>query len=241
MKAILLSAGQSKRLYPLTKELPKHLLPVGDRTILDHQMDALVASGITELVVVVGCMKELIIEHLTQKAYPIRIEYVVNDDFAATGPILGGLARVTEHLSEPVVFFHCDVLFESAALKAVLEHPAESVMLYRPGVWDQEAGKIIIEADTHLVRECGKHIEQERATGEYLQLAKFGPDFRKKLTEVLHARIDEHRDGFTIDAFNEVVADPAVRAIGLAYDGVALEIDTPEDYEHAKQVWQTRA
>ena len=240
MKALLLSAGQSKRLYPLTKNLPKHLLPVGERTILDHQMDALVAAGIDELVVVVGCMKDLIIGHFEKKAYPIKVSFIENPDFATTGPILGGIAHLTEHLSEPVVFFHCDVLFEPDALKALLAHPEESVMLYRPGTWDAEAGKIIVEADTHRVRECGKHIEAERASGEYLQLAKFGPDFRERLIEVLRERIATSRDGFTIDAFNEVVADPDVRAIGLPYDGVVLEIDTPEDYENAKELWVAR-
>ncbi|MBP6860228.1 MAG: NTP transferase domain-containing protein [Candidatus Pacebacteria bacterium] len=241
MKAILLSAGQSKRLYPLTQEKPKNLLLIDDKTLLDHQMEALVANKVTDLVIVVGCFKELIQEHLANKAYPIKITYIVNDDFSTTGPILGGLARAKDHLTEPIVFFHCDVLFDAPALAAVLEHPEESVMLYRPDVWDAEAGKIIVEPDTHFVRECGKHVEQARASGEYLQIAKFGPDFRKRLIEVLETRVAENRDGFTIDAFNEVVQDQRVHVVGLPYDGVVLEIDTPEDYENAKKVWQERA
>ncbi|PKL99248.1 MAG: nucleotidyltransferase, partial [Gammaproteobacteria bacterium HGW-Gammaproteobacteria-7] len=54
MKAILLSAGQGSRLLPLTADRPKCTLEVGDRPVLEWQLNALADNGIDEVVVVTG-------------------------------------------------------------------------------------------------------------------------------------------------------------------------------------------
>src|SRR3546814_19349905 len=54
MKALGLSAGQGSRRLPLTEDCPKCLLPLGGRSILEHQVEQLAAAGVTEIVVVTG-------------------------------------------------------------------------------------------------------------------------------------------------------------------------------------------
>lgn len=235
MKALILAGGKSTRLYPLTISTPKCLLVVGGKTILDHQIEGLLSAGVSELVLVVGCHKEKIIDHLTSKKYPLSITYVENNEYETTQPIMG-LFCAREHLVGPIIFSHCDALFSADAIKDLLADPHETALLYKKGVWDEEAGKIILDSGGR-VRELGKHIEQERATGEYLQTAKFGVAFCKKLTEVLDERALSSRDGYTIDAFNDVVRDPAIEAFGVSFSGVAMEIDTPEDYSMAQKAW----
>jgi len=90
------------------------------------------------------------------------------------------------------------------------------------------------------VLELGKHIEKNRATGEYLQIAKFGSDFCNRLIAVLDERVKAGRDGYTIDAFNDVVHDDSIRAIGLPYDGFVMEIDTKEDYAAVQKAWRQK-
>lgn len=201
-------------------------------------MKALVAAGISELVIVVGFKQELIRSHLAKMNYPLRITYVENPQVEGTGPILGGFANILEHLVGPFVFFHCDVLFTAEALRRVLDDAHGSVMLYCPGIWDEEAGKIIVGADDR-VTECGKHIDEGRSTGEYLQLAKFDENFAGHIRTTVETRKAEGRDGFTIDAFNDALQDGAL-AYGLPYEGMVTEIDTPEDYHGATAAWDTR-
>lgn len=236
MKAVILAAGKSSRLYPLTTSLPKCLLPVGNKTILDYQMEALVANKVSDVTIVIGFEKEQIIAHLAKQNYPISIIYIENDDFASTGPTFG-LFLARSYLSEPVLFLHCDVLLDRTAISTLLHDPHDSVFLYRKGAWDEEAGKVIVDTTTGRVRELGKHIEKERATGEYLQIAKFGQDFVNHLGRVVDERIRGKRDGYTIDAFNDVVQDESVTVLGLPFEGNIMEIDTPEDYETAKETW----
>jgi len=53
-KAVILSAGKGSRLYPHTEDKPKCLLDISGRTLLEWQLDALFASGVTEMAVVTG-------------------------------------------------------------------------------------------------------------------------------------------------------------------------------------------
>ena len=57
MIGVILAAGMAKRLRPLTDNSPKCLLRVGERSLLQRTVDALIAGGIDELVVVTGYLR----------------------------------------------------------------------------------------------------------------------------------------------------------------------------------------
>ena len=52
-KAVIPAAGLGSRLLPLTKAIPKEMLPVGDKPVIEHTVRELVASGITDITIVV--------------------------------------------------------------------------------------------------------------------------------------------------------------------------------------------
>ncbi|MFC8449760.1 UTP--glucose-1-phosphate uridylyltransferase [Kitasatospora sp. NPDC057223] len=62
-RAVIPAAGLGSRLLPLTKAIPKEMLPVGDRPVIEHTVRELVASGITDITIVVSGGKSLIQEH----------------------------------------------------------------------------------------------------------------------------------------------------------------------------------
>lgn len=62
-RAIIPAAGLGSRLLPLTKATPKEMLPVGDKPVIEHTVRELVASGITDITIVVSDGKTLIQDH----------------------------------------------------------------------------------------------------------------------------------------------------------------------------------
>ena len=63
MKAVILSAGEGKRLRPFTDTIPKVMLPIANKPILAHVIDAVKNTGINEIIIIVGYKKERIMEY----------------------------------------------------------------------------------------------------------------------------------------------------------------------------------
>ncbi|MFI1204851.1 UTP--glucose-1-phosphate uridylyltransferase [Streptomyces sp. NPDC020883] len=62
-RAVIPAAGLGSRLLPLTKAIPKEMLPVGDKPVIEHTVRELVESGITDITIVVSSGKSLIQDH----------------------------------------------------------------------------------------------------------------------------------------------------------------------------------
>ncbi|WP_298670391.1 bifunctional sugar-1-phosphate nucleotidylyltransferase/acetyltransferase [uncultured Methanofollis sp.] len=73
MQAVILAAGEGKRLRPLTHTMPKAMVPVANRPILEYIIRALEKNGIREIIVVVGYKKEHVIRHLNTLDVPVRV------------------------------------------------------------------------------------------------------------------------------------------------------------------------
>jgi glucose-1-phosphate thymidylyltransferase len=90
MQAVILAAGEGKRIRPLTRSRPKALIPVANRPIIDYPINALLACGIRDIIVVVGYRKEQVIRHLN--ALDIPVEVVVQDKQLGTANALKAAA-----------------------------------------------------------------------------------------------------------------------------------------------------
>ena len=73
MQAVILAAGEGKRVRPLTRSRPKALLPVANRPIIEYVIEALLKNGIRDIVVVVGYRKEQVIRSLNEVNVPITV------------------------------------------------------------------------------------------------------------------------------------------------------------------------
>ena len=87
MKAVILAAGEGRRLRPFTETMPKVMLAVANKPVLEYVFDAARNCGIDEIIVVVGYKKEVIMEYF--KNYKgIKITYVIQDKQLGTAHAL---------------------------------------------------------------------------------------------------------------------------------------------------------
>ena len=73
MKAFILAAGVSRRLYPETYNIPKCLLDVGGKPIINYQLEALQNIEIDSVTMIIGYHREMLIDHVKRSFSPISI------------------------------------------------------------------------------------------------------------------------------------------------------------------------
>ena len=81
MKAFILAAGVSRRLYPHTYNTPKCLLKVDGKPIIHYQLESLKSIGISDITLVVGYQREILINHLKENFPHFNYNFVINHIF----------------------------------------------------------------------------------------------------------------------------------------------------------------
>lgn len=128
MQALILAAGSGKRLDPLTEDLPKALVEVNGTPILVNALNNLKSAGISLVIIVVGHLKEKIIQRIGYEFNGLHIAYVVNDAYGTTNNIYSlWLAR--DMINDDVLLLECDLFFKGDLLEAVMKDDSECAIL----------------------------------------------------------------------------------------------------------------
>lgn len=235
MKAIILAAGVSRRLYPYTYDMPKCLLDVGGKAIVDHQLNAIKSANIQDVVVVVGYYREKIIEHMVQTYPDLNFHFIVNHHYFETNTAYSlELCRdIVEGTS--IVLMNGDVLYPHEVLKRVISSDYDSVLAVDVKPCGREEVKII-EGDHNRVVAIGKELIEENCLGEFIGVAKFSKGFSERFFDSLRKLI---KAGGRADYF-EAAIHPLLNKNHLHYVDVSdlpcIEIDFIEDLGQAREL-----
>jgi dTDP-glucose pyrophosphorylase len=104
--AVIMAGGKGERLRPLTEKTPKPLLPVGDKAIIDHNVDRLISYGIEHISVTVNYLKEQIEEHFQDPRNGVQVQTVREPKFLGT---IGSIRFVPDFYNETVLVMNSDV------------------------------------------------------------------------------------------------------------------------------------
>lgn len=122
MKAAILAGGAGTRLYPITTYLPKTLIPIGNRFVIEYIIDYLKSHGVTEIVMLVSDNEfELVKNHLADGyRFGVRIEYSVAERIGTAG----ALGAAADLVGDSFVVYYGDVLTDMN-LKAMISFHEE--------------------------------------------------------------------------------------------------------------------
>ncbi len=239
LRAVILCAGQGRRLLPLTKFSPKCLLRVAGRPVLEWQLRALAANGVSDVTVVTGFGADAVEEALRRMG-PVGggVRTLFNPFFAVADNI-GSCFLARDLLRGPpdAVLLNGDTLFEPAVLRRALraaEAPI-TVTIDRKPAYDADDMKVSLEGAR--LRRIGKTLRPEETDGESIGLLVFrgrgGAVFADGLEAVLR-RPDGPRRWYlsVIDALAPAGGVRAASIEGLSWG----EIDYPADLARAEDV-----
>ena len=234
MNAIVLSAGQGRRLLPLTESLPKCLLEVdGPRTVLELQLRALARCGVRHATVVVGFGADRVERFLsTLRISGLRVETLFNPFFASSDNLATcWLARGA--MTGDFVLLNGDTLFEDRVLQALLAAPPApiTVTVDHKDSYDDDDMKVSIDPSGRLLA-IGKRLAPESVGGESIGMLCFRAagvrSFRDELEKVI--RTPEGLRAWYLSVVNEMAARVPIATASI--QGLWWrEIDSREDLE----------
>ena len=247
MKAIIIAAGLSKRLGRHTESLPKGLLDINGRTILQRQIDLLCKRNISDIVIIVGPHKEKF--NLENVRYVENYEYESHD-------VLLSLMTARSEITGDIIFMYSDILYDGVVLDQMLESDAD-IGIATDLDWEQkykgrtehprsEADNVVIE-DERIVR-IAKNISEIKVgqkNGEFIGMVRLSPDG----SDILMREFDRVKNrlgpfhnaktfakSYITDMIQEMI-EREILITPVITSGSWCEIDTYQDLENARKMF----
>src|SRR5881296_1270993 len=147
MKIIVPLAGKGTRLLPLTKRVPKPLIRVAGRPVMDYVMDAIAGSDLEELIVITGHLKDVVERYIVEH-YDVKARFVEQKTLDGTA---GAINLARPYVKGPVLIIFVDTLFD-ADLSLIKTADADGI------IWTKEVedyrrfGVIVTDGRGYMTR-----------------------------------------------------------------------------------------
>lgn len=172
MKAVILSAGQGKRLLPLTADSPKCILPIMGQTLIEWQIEELAKCGIDQVSVVLGYRADKVERILRSRYGTHRVRTLYNAAYAVSDNLVSCWAAHDE-MNEDFVLLNGDTLFEEAVLNRLLEMGDHSVTVVVSQKNEYDADDMKVELDGCRLVKIGKDLIPDQVDGESIGMILF--------------------------------------------------------------------
>jgi choline kinase len=237
MKAIILAAGIASRLRPLTDTMPKCLLRIGERCLLQRCFDALLANGLKEFVVVTGYRQQQIRDFLTAHYPAVDITFIYNERYEQTNNIYSLWLTRPYTQGQDVLLLDSDIVFDPQIVARLLAcGQADALALNRHELGEEEI-KVIVDADNR-VTEISKVCSIQQAVGESIGIERMSAAYTRALFAELQRMIEgEGLDNvFYERAFERLIPQGHSFYVLDTTELFSIELDTVSDFEQAKRL-----
>ena len=176
MKAIILAAGQGKRLLPLTQDTPKTLLNISGTTILEYQLVTLASCNVKEVVLVGGFrvdkLKDYADRYIALHGLDLKLKVINNKDYAITNNLYS-LWLAKDEMTSDFLVINGDNVFDRRAIVKMIQQKdiTAAVAIHKNPSYDDEDMKVRIIGSN--VVEISKGIDNLEASGESIGLRLF--------------------------------------------------------------------
>jgi len=248
MKAIILAAGEGSRMCKLTQNIPKPLVNVNGKSIIERQLSILKQNDILDIIIVTGPHHEKF--NFKNVVYVNNLDYKKHDT-------LGSLMTARDYMNDEIITTYADQIFEEKILKSMTEFTGdigiavdldwEKNYVNRDQHPKSEAENILINGNEVL--EIRKNIlacKENEKIGECLGLMKFSRKASKVFLDKYSELEISHQGKFhnapslekalISDMLQELIVS-GIRISPIYVSGKWCEIDTPQDLHIARKLF----
>lgn len=248
MKAIILAAGEGKRLRPLTIEIPKCMVRYNDKPIIDYIIEVMHKCNIDDIAVINGYKKDILEEHLKNQ----NLTFFNNNDFDKTN-MVSTLFCAQDFMDDDLVISYADIVYDEEVLASLLKSKADlSVVVDRKWkeLWSQRMENPLDDAETLKIKngkiiELGKKpITYDDIEGQYIGLIKISSKIIKNVINFYESLdMKKNYDGkdfsnMYMTSFIQMIIDHLHDVEPVFIDGGWVEIDCVEDLSVSKFKYQ---
>ena len=145
MRAFIMAAGEGTRMWPLTENRPKPLLPVGNVSLIERILNSLISSGISKISILVGREGRVLVERIGYSYRGVSLDYRYQEERRGTGD---AALYASGYSEERFMFINGDMIFDGSILRDMKDR--ENAVL---GVFMKDAERYgILEGDDRLIR-----------------------------------------------------------------------------------------
>ena len=233
--AIILSAGQGRRLSPLTDERPKCLVEIGGRSMLEWQLRGLADNDLRDIAVVVGFGADMVERALDRiaPALGLRAQAVFNP-FYSVADNIGSCWVAKDHFTDDTVLLNGDTLFEGAVLARLLSASGRGITVVCDAKDRYDGDDMKVRVDGDRLTAIGKTLEGD-IDGESIGMIRFRGDGGTRFVGALRTALaDQSALGrWYLSIIDDLAKRSRVQVVKLQGERWS-EVDCPTDLPIAK-------
>lgn len=220
IEVVIMAGGKGKRLGELTKKIPKPLLPIGGKPIMEHQIERLRSYGIEKFWFCINYLGEMIKEHFKKGSEDVSFNYIKEKKSLGT---IGGISEIKQFNKEDILISNSDLItnlnYEDFYLN-FLNNKADMSVVTIP--YDIKIPYGVLECTNNSVLNI---IEKPTYThfsnaGIYLIRRKFLKEIKRETF-------------FNATDLIKILVEKKKRVISYPFNGYWLDIGNPDDYNRA--------
>jgi len=249
MNAIIIAAGSGKRISDDVKNIPKSMVQINGKPIIEHQLSVLNKAGINQVYIITGPHSE---------KFNIKNVKYVKDEKYERHDILGSLMEAKKFLEKDTLVLYSDIIFELKIIEKILDSK-EDISIAVDMNWEKnyegrtehlksEAENIELNNNDEIIK-IKKNIQNvKNNVGEFLGIIKFrnrGSElFVKKYEELIKNSNGLFHESpsilkaYVTDMIQELI-DSDIKIKPIFVSGKWCEIDTMQDLKNAEKIFSS--
>ena len=236
MQALILAAGYGKRLRPLTDITHKSLVEVNGVPLLINTLNCLSGRNVTEVLLIVGDKKHLIIEKIGHQYKDMKITYIENPLYKETNNIYSLWLTRPHTDGEEILLLDSDIVFDPQIVERLLHSDKDDILALNRHELGEEEIKVIVD-DAQKVVEISKVCSISDAIGESIGIEKMSTEYTKALFRELETMITtEGLDNIFYErAFERLIPQGYSFYVMDTTQFFSAELDTVEAFKQAQK------
>ncbi len=169
MKAVIMAGGKGTRISSIASDIPKPMIKIGDKSVLEHEIECLRSQGFTDIIITVSHLGNMIMNYfgdgsgispVTGKTFGVHIEYYFENEPLGNA---GALFRIREKLDSDFLLLNADAMFDIDFNRFVefhRKHGGWVTLFTHPNSHPYDSGLIIANKDSTVEKWLAKEDER---------------------------------------------------------------------------------